>query len=213
MNYKQVDFDHELLAGRKSYEGKVGKWWVQQADNAAHNYAYRKIADFVLSFARRKSPVIVDYGCGSGKLLSRLFSRFPHSEIYGLDGSSFMLDRVKERLKRMRGPRNGRVKVIHTELPDFSLPRGFADIAVLAFPNIVTHPKVFLDYQRRYPVDAKGARNLTEELQRSDEDPDAHAEEDSFYEALLMERIVSRNLRGLIKKGGICVRVDYMFVN
>ena len=203
-----MDFDRELVGGRNTYNKKVGLWWRQRTSDAAHAYAYRNIADRVFSLAKGKSSVIVDYACGFGDLLVRLHSRLPHSELYGIDGSSFMLGMAKERLKRVSLKSMERVKMIQAELPDFSLPRQKADIAVFTFPHIVTPPEVFRTYRRRYKEDAKMTRFLSTAIERTPQDK-ALVDDDSLYEAMMIDRVISRNLRSLLKKGGICVRVDY----
>jgi hypothetical protein len=67
---KPLDFDftRALARGHVSYDAKVGTWWEQRSADDAHRRAYRHSAEHVrdsLRKAKVKSPLIVDYACGS----------------------------------------------------------------------------------------------------------------------------------------------------
>ena len=57
--------------------------------------------------------------------------------------------------------------------------------------------------------DAAVARHLS---RAREPDPEEDSEEDEpevLYDSLLTAKVISRNIRGLLKAGGICVRVEY----
>ena len=206
---EKPDFDKELALGSDSYSNKVGRWWCEQARDSAHLYAYKRIANHVRSLVRKKSAFIIDYGCGFGNILVRLHRLLPDCEILGIDGSSFLLDLAKKRLMRSGGDIDGRIKMLQAKLPDFSLPQGRADIVVYAFPNIISDGKDARYYGKKFKRDAEAARLLSKpgggNGLRGENKDDCGLEYDHFF----MDRVISRNLHGLLKKGGICVRIEY----
>lgn len=208
MIQSDIDFDKSLKRGVKAYNKNVGEWWQRQTEDAAHAYAYRNITNHIASLDRGKSPVIVDYGCGLGNILTRVCRLLPEARLYGLDGSSRMLNLARERLKRAGNNAPDRVKLIQTHLPDFSLQKGFADIVVYAFPHIVSNTGEEKPYEKKYRQDVKPGRYLSRKLVQTDE-IQSEEDEDLVYHSLFMERMVSRNIRGILKKGGICVRAEY----
>ncbi len=203
-----IDFDESLKVGGKAYNKNVGEWWKKQTEDAAHAYAYRIITNQIASLGRGKSPVILDYGCGLGNILTRVCRALPDASIYGLDGSSRMLKLARDRIKRAGKNATNRVKLIQTHLPDFSLQKGFADIVVYAFPHIVSNTGEEKPYEKKYRKDVKPGRYLAGKLGAS-ENLQSEDDEELNYHSLFMERMVSRNIRGILKKGGICVRVEY----
>ena len=209
MREEKPDFDKELSIGPESYNNKVGRWWYEQAQDAAHVYAYKRIANHVRSLVRKKSAFLVDYGCGFGNILTRLHRLLPDCEILGIDGSSFMLSLAKERLGKSGRDSHRRVKMLHAKLPDFSLPQGKTDIVLYAFPNIISDGDDALYYEKKFKGDANVARLLSMpgggNGRKGENKNDPGMEYDHFF----MDRVVSRNLHGLLKKGGYCVRVEY----
>lgn len=212
VHYKEIDFDKELSKGGKVYNKKVGQWWYQQAHDSAHVYAYRNIADQVRSLFTQEPRLIIDYACGPGNLLSRLCLRFPESRFVAIDGSSFMLRVARDRLKRLGRGVPGRVTLVQSKLPNFSLPEYKADLLLFAFPNIVatTDEQPYYDqHGYRKAKDAAAARYLSRARDKdSGEEKDQH-DPDVLCDSLLTAKVISRNIRGLLKKGGICLRVEY----
>ncbi len=210
MQADKIAFDKELGRGISTYNEIVGRWWLSQAANSSHRYAYRNIADFIQSSFPGAPEVIVDYACGQGDLLSRLHQRFPNSSLVGLDCSPLLLDCARRRLARLGRQAGQRVRLIETLLPDFELPRAIADLVLFVFPNIVSCSEDD-DIDRRAhllgPADLALGRKLAwhhdPESGEIDDDPQ------TIYETLLRDRLVSRNIRGLLKRDGICVRVEY----
>ncbi len=81
MMQSNIDFDESLKVGVKAYNKNVGEWWQRQTEDAAHAYAYRIITNQIASLGRGKSPVIVDYGCGLGNILTRLCRALPEASL------------------------------------------------------------------------------------------------------------------------------------
>jgi SAM-dependent methyltransferase len=178
------------------YNGQVARWWLQRALDASHHRAYRKIADFIRDSYLHEPKLIVDYACGAGNLLFYLSEKFPNSRLSGLDGSSFLLDQAR----RLLFPRvnDQRLKLIETSLPDMNLMRGRADLAIYCFPNMVFPPRSELLLSEN---DRKIARSLS--LDEGDDDAKA------VQAGLEQGRVISLNLRRLLSRGGICIRVEY----
>jgi hypothetical protein len=202
-----IEFDYELNRGYVSYNEKVGLWWMRQAANRSHGYAYRKIADFIRDSFPHSPGMIVDYACGGGHLLSRLNQRFPDSKLIGFDGSPLLLKMARERLGSGENG-DSRISLVETHLPNFELPGAIADVAVFAFPNIVpiSEDAEIPWIDRLKPADLK----IAEELAHM-KDPESKRQEDPavISNTLLRDRLVSLNLRSLLKRGGICMRVEY----
>jgi len=210
MPRKTVAFDEELCRGLIGYQEQLGWWWQSQSENAAHGYAYRKIADYLRASFSRSPGLMVDYACGAGNLLSRLCTRFPDSRLVGLDGSPFLLDHARRRLKRLGRRAFKRVTLIETPLPNFDLQIGKADVALFTFPNMVPSSGAgqfdggvrCLDSED-HELAGHLAHARDAACARESESPE------SIKFSLLSGRLVSCNLRGLLKKDGICVRVEY----
>jgi SAM-dependent methyltransferase len=179
-----------------TYNGQVARWWLHRALDDAHHRAYRKIADFIRESYVNDPKLIVDYACGAGNLLLYLGEKFPNSRLTGLDGSSFLLDQAR----RLLFPRisDQRLKLIETSLPNMNLMRGRADLAIYCFPNMAFPPRSELLLSEN---DRKIARSLS--LDESDVDAKA------VQSGLAQGRVVSLNLRRLLSRGGICIRVEY----
>lgn len=213
MDYRRIDFEQELEKGPQTYNLELGEWWEGRTQDASHRYAYRKITECALSLFPKKAPQqVIDYACGAGHMLTRLYRPFSTSSLIGIDGSSLLLERAQGRLRRLDREWSRRVRFIETELPDFSLTPAQADLLVFIFPNIVPDPDDHGRYNEngyRHEQDAAVAKYLAHarepdpELETVQEDPEI------LYDSLLTDKVIARNLRGLLKPGGICVRADY----
>jgi len=210
MDYRKIDFDQELDTGPKTYKKTLGKWWLNQSKNRTHGYAYRKIAEHMSSFFGHPPEKIIDYGCGAGHMLTRLYRRFPNSHLTGIDGSSFLLEVAGKRLQYLGREWKQRVELIETELPDFSLPVGQADALLFVFPNIVPpeEPEEE-DDDLHHTDDLAVAEYLAQAREPDPEEETVEDDEETLSDSLLTDNVISRNLRGLLKKGGVCVRADY----
>ncbi len=210
MDYRKIDFDQELDTGPKTYNKTLGKWWLNQSKNRTHGYAYLKIAEHISSFFGHPPKRIIDYGCGAGHMLTRLYHRFPNSRITGIDGSSLMLEVASKRLQYLGRGWKQRVELIETELPDFSLPGGKADALLFVFPNIVPpeEPEEE-DEDLHHAGDLAVAEYLAQAREPDPEEETIDDDEETLSDSLLTDNVIARNLRGLLKKGGVCVRADY----
>lgn len=204
----RIAFDRELARGIEAYEDVLGRWWFAQSSNAAHRRAYRRVADYIAASFQDSPGVIVDYACGAGNLLYRLATRCPHSRLIGLDGSSYLLALARRRLARLGERALARIFFVRTVLPKFDL-RISANLVLFTFPNMVpgspTAPHGQVE-SRLAPEDLETARALAS-LGRTDAEPQTSA-----YCGLLRGRLVSLNLRGLLRRGGHCVRAEYASV-
>lgn len=212
MNYRKINFDRELDRGRVCYEEKVGRWWQNQALNRPHQAAYRRIAGFVREAAPKSTGLIVDYACGSGQFLTRLPRRFPRSRFLGLDGSAYMLGLARQRLARLGKDALDRTTLRHSSLPSFSLPRGRADVVVFAFPNVVLsawQSRELRAFRLRHRGNLEAARYLAAAREPDPEDETEEMDEETLFENLLDDDLVARNLRMLLKPGGLCIRAEY----
>ncbi len=210
MDYRKIDFDQELDTGPATYNKTLGTWWLNQSNNRTHGYAYRKIAEHLSSFFGHPPDRIIDYGCGAGHMLTRLYHRFPNSHLIGIDGSSFMLEVAGKRLQYLGREWKQRVELIETELPDFSLTCSRADALLLVFPNIVPPEEPDDDDDDLHDGDDLAvAEYLAEAREPDPEEETLEDDDETLYDSLLTDNVISRNLRGLLKKGGVCVRADY----
>ncbi len=182
-----------------SYNDAVGCWWLERSKEAAHKRAYINIADFIKDSFVRPPGMIVDYACGAGNLIALLSSRFPHSRLVGLDGSRLLLSSALQRISRLPRRCSRRISLIETALPNFDLLRGKADLVVFCFPNMVS----------------SGTEEKQEWGSRLDESDRKIAGNLAFPEdpyILEQSRCISLNLRRLLARDGICVRVEYATV-
>lgn len=195
-----IDFTRALASGVRSYDRHVGRWWMQRTSGIAHAEAYANIARYVARHAGKRSGLLVDYACGAGLLTRQLVAALPRWHFLGLDGSRTML-RLAEVWARRNGPSVASLEFRLAKLPDFALPRHKADLVVFAFPNIITGARERRHCEAVYGMDRVLARLLAEKREQ--------AGEHVLYDQLFMNRVIARNLRRLLRKGGLCVRVDY----
>ena len=199
----QIDFTEKLAEGFGAYNTKVGQWWVDQARNVAHAAAYANIASLVAKCAKKERGLIIDYGCGTGLLMKQLVDLLPAWDFLGIDGSKLMLREAETWARRTRKGRPAPIEFRRAQLPDFSISRPKADIIVFTFPNIVAVPSERRQFETLFPKDRALAGLLAMKQEGEVEDVE------NLYDSLFMSRVVSRNLRLLLRKGGLCVRVDY----
>lgn len=191
--FREVDFDKELKKGYRSYNTKVGEWWLQRANDRAHKISYKKIAQDIRDYFEKDPKSILDYACGSGSLLKELARLFPKTKLIGVDGSTKMLEHARKTTL---------AEFHQSYLPNFELNLK-ADVVIFCLPNIAAdNDDVYetFGYQERDKVVAKLLANPAE----PDED-DENPEE--IYDDLLTERVISRNLRQLCTN--TCVRITY----
>lgn len=180
-----------------AYNDIMAGWWRERAADRAHGRAYRNIAGFIRASLPREPRLVVDYACGAGQLLARLAPLFPHTRLVGLDGSDALLDLAAARLARLPGGRTAEVTLARTLLP-MSRPLGEkADLAVYTFPNMMP--------AREEAPGADLDRDDREIARRLARDPGGESD------PTLLEygRSISRDLRRLLRRGGLCIRVEY----
>jgi len=204
MDYSEIDFDKELEAGKKTYDEKLGKWWQSRSKTEYHKKAYKDVVKFIRSRIKQEPGLIIDYACGAGNIMEELASVFPDSKLMGLDGSDLLLKEAKKKLPK--------AEFVKTGLPNFSLPEGEADLVIFAFPNIVPDPDE-QPYYDKHGYEDEGDTNMADYLSEAREpDPEDETvteDSDDLYDTLLSNKVISRNIRKLLKKGGICIRVEY----
>ncbi len=204
----RIDSPGDLCDSAANYGGELGKWWWARAQNACHRYAYRTVADYLHASFRRSPELIIDYACGAGQLLARLCTRFARARLLGLDGSAFLLERARRRIDRLGGRAARRITLVETLLPNFTsgLPR--ADVVVYGFPNMVPPPgEDSAKLSKRYLGSADLA--AADVLARASEHEYPSDDVQRVRNELLLGRLVSLNLRRLLKREGMCVRIEY----
>lgn len=210
MDYREIDFDEELETGAETYNQALGKWWLQQSSDKAHAHAYRMIVQHIQSFLPSPPRRVVDYACGAGHMLRRLYSLYPKSRLLGLDGSVFLLEQAGERLQALGKDWQRRVELIETRLPNFNLPAGRADLCLFIFPNIVPDPEEDVEEENEFLLgDLAAAEYLSIAREPDPEEETVEDDPETVYDSLLTDNLIASNLRSLLHKGGFCVRADY----
>lgn len=212
MDHKKIDFDQELASGLETYNRDLGEWWRSRSNDWAHGHAYRKVIQHIVDFLSVQPRQIIDYACGSGQILTRLAWHFPNSWIIGLDGSPLLLQLAEQRLQHMGKDRMDRVQLVETELPNFSLPKGQSDLLLFIFPNIVPDPanhEVYNQNGFNYDADTDVAHYLAHARESNPEDETVNDDPEDVYDSMITDKVISRNLRGLLRPGGICIRAHY----
>jgi len=188
-----------------SYEEEAGRWWIERSDNAVHRRAYANVADFIKASFTRHPGLIVDYACGQGNLLALLCDRFSKSKLVGLDGSSLLLDLAAQRIARLSPAEAKRISLIKTRLPNMSILKGKAELAIFCFPNMMPYSSEdVLEYAELLSEkDHQIANKLA-----ATEDMNLR-EADAATKVLMQARAISLNLRRILKQGGMCARIEY----
>jgi hypothetical protein len=192
------------------YNDIMGKWWLDRAVDRAHQRAYKNITAFIRTSIPRSPQLIVDYACGAGDLLSLLGLQFPDSDLIGLDGSSLLLDLAEKRLSSIPSNRTRRISLFETALPKQSGLEKRADLAVYCFPNMTpASDEEGKDMKLTVnSTDARIAQYLSEVTEPGDEELPL-SDLEAIQHTLLYGRCISHNLRQLLIRNGICVRVEY----
>jgi hypothetical protein len=197
--------------GGFSYNGKVGRWWLARSLDGSHRRAYANIAEFIRDSFVREPGMIVDYACGSGDLLALLSLRFQRSKLAGLDGSSFLLRLARRRIAMLPAGCTERISLIETALPNPNILRGKADLVIFCFPNMV--PFSGDDDAPEYrECLSKNDREIAGSLLRAS----GSGEGECYPPGVAMSpnvlepgRCISLNLRKLLARNGICIRIEY----
>ncbi len=89
------------------------------------------VAADAIGEGRRRSPVIVDLGIGSGALAARCLSRVPSARVTGIDEDTGMLALARQRLPNL-------VTTIAGDFVAIDLPRADAIVASLALHHVAS---------------------------------------------------------------------------
>jgi hypothetical protein len=142
----------------------------------------------------------------------------------GLDGSKKMLALTMQRcaLKGVSAdlrpadlafaPAGPQVRLVQTKLPNFKLPRGKADAVAFVFPNIAPSPSDQGLFDRNgylNRADSVVGRMLARFREMDPEDEVTNEKPEFLFDGFMTERVLSRNIRGFLKKGGLWFKVDY----
>ena len=210
-NRVKVDFEKELRTNFRGYNTTLTRWWNIRACNKSHCIAYRNIANYVTTHVDLIPSLVIDYGCGTGRLLGEIAVRFVDTKFIGIDGSSAMLKTAKTYLKKKAPDLLNRIKLLKAPLPIRLLLGKRADLVTFTFPHILSNLydldlNSFLEFLTYSEIENavilaedKGMEEVSNEY--TDEDPD-------LLQSLLVNRVISKNLRSLVKRGGYCLRVE-----
>ena len=210
-NRVKVDFEKELRTNFRGYNTTLTRWWNIRACNKSHCIAYRNIANYVTTHVDLIPSLVIDYGCGTGRLLGEIAVRFVDTKFIGIDGSSAMLKTAKTYLKNKTPDLLNRIKLLKAPLPIRLLLGKRADLVTFTFPHILSNLydldlNSFLELLTYSEIENamilaedKGTEEVSNEY--NDEDPD-------LLQSLLVNRVISKNLRSLVKRGGYCLRVE-----
>ncbi len=193
-----------------TYETIIAHWWQERAGDAPHQYAYKNIAEFLRSSLPREPRLIIDYACGAGHLLSRLSLRFTNSRLIGLDGSANLLELAETRFSRLPRQCVERIALVRTSLPNRNLMRGRANLVVFCFPNMMP----FSPEQGRAATlllcqKDREIAGILADIAVPGQNKRGKAEAKDVRHSLEYGRSISLNMRQLLVRGGICVRVEY----
>ena len=210
-NGAEVDFDKELRTNFRGYNTTLTRWWSIRASNKSHCNAYRNIANYVITRIDPVPSLVIDYGCGTGRLLGALAVRFVGTKFIGIDGSSAMLKTAMTYLRKEVPDLIKRIKLLKAPLPTKLLLGKRADLVTFTFPHILSNLydldiNSFLEFLTYSEIEnavilseGKGVNDVSKE--NTDEDHD-------LLQSLLVNRVISKNLRSLVKRGGYCLRVE-----
>jgi SAM-dependent methyltransferase len=210
-NRVKVDFEKELRTNFRGYNTTLTRWWNIRACNKSHCIAYRNIANYVTIHVDLIPSLVIDYGCGTGRLLGEIAVRFVDTKLIGIDGSSAMLKTAKTYLKNKAPDLLNRIKLLKAPLPNRLLLGKRADLVTFTFPHILSNLydldlNSFLELLTYSEIENamilaedKGMEEVSNEY--NDGDPE-------LLQSLLVNRVISKNLRSLVKRGGYCLRVE-----
>jgi len=210
-NRVKVDFEKELRTNFRGYNTTLTRWWNIRACNKSHCIAYRNIANYVTTHVDLIPSLVIDYGCGTGRLLGEIAVRFVDTKFIGIDGSSAMLKTAKTYLKNKAPDLLNRIKLLKAPLPIRLLLGKRADLVTFTFPHILSNLydldlNSFLEHLTYSEIENavilaedKGMEEVSNEY--PEEDPD-------LLQSLLVNRVISKNLRSLVKRDGYCLRVE-----
>ncbi|HSQ41267.1 MAG TPA: class I SAM-dependent methyltransferase [Fibrobacteraceae bacterium] len=220
----KIDFDNLLSKGATTYDSVVGDWWQSRSLDAAHRKAYRHIAKATRNFCEAISlhpKRALDYACGGGAFLAELRQTFPQILLVGLDGSQQLLQSCAQQHgdscelclpSQAFEKKGGPLRLVRTSLPNFRLPKARCDLVFLVFPNLVPDAKHLAEFNRNGYGNLRDnavARMLARFREMDPEEETITTSPDELFDELMTARVFSRNLRRLVRPGGLLARVEY----
>lgn len=183
-------------------------WWLERAQDKAHQAAYKRIVKYSAKFLDKEPKHVIDYACGPGMLLRYLRRQFPESRISAIDESEQAIIGARDVLRRSRlDPDDKHIHFVQDSLPHFNLGLRKADIVYFCFPDFrIPETRPVIKYWReQFPQDWDATKKLRQKLLRDGADPELL--DDNFD--CFRKRLAGRNLRQMVKRGGLMLRVDY----
>jgi trans-aconitate 2-methyltransferase len=100
--------------------------------------------DVLARLQLRGDEVVLDAGCGSGRITEALLERLPHGRVIAVDSSPSMLKAARERLAAAAAPSDGRLELRLADLLGLELPeRVDAVLSTATFHWIGDHERLF----------------------------------------------------------------------
>ena len=120
----------------------------------------------------RGDEVVLDAGCGTGRLTAELVEALPHGRVVGLDRSQNMLRSAREHLAQF----GSRVSLVSCDLPQVPFIHAFDGIvSTAAFHWVLDHDQLFLNLREALipggwlEAQCGGGPNVVRLRQRADE--------------------------------------------
>jgi trans-aconitate 2-methyltransferase len=119
--------------------------WNSQAYHKVSNPQFEWGLKVLERLELRGDERVMDAGCGSGRLTSKLLERLPHGEVVGVDLSHNMLTQAAEHLRKFRA----RVKFVQADLTRLPFDNEF-DVAfsTASFHWVLDHEAMFASLAR-----------------------------------------------------------------
>jgi SAM-dependent methyltransferase len=222
-----INFSRAFQRGSRSYNSKVGEWWIRRSRDSSHQRAYRRIVEHIhgtlRSYRLRSPQFVVDYACGNGEMSRHLAREFPDARILALDGAKNMLRIALDNLKqhgldaglidvedafRKPGPR---IRLAQSALPNFLLPSHKADVALFLFPNMnfsAAEKRYLESYFQKHNGHVPSIARMLSRMGEDEEEQSRRAQ-NSIFQDLLCERALTENVHQLLKRGGTWFIVEY----
>lgn len=154
--------------------------------------------------------MVVDYGCGTDRLLGELAIRFVETKFIGIDGSSAMLKTARNYLRKKAFNLLDRIKLLKIPLPADLPLRKKADLVTFTFLHILSDLydldlNSFLEFLTYSEIENAV---VLSEGNGADINVENLVEDPELLQSLLVNRVISKNLRSLLRRGGCCIRVE-----
>jgi trans-aconitate 2-methyltransferase len=92
----------------------------------------------------RGDELVLDVGCGSGRITEALLERLPRGRVIAVDMSASMIEAARKRLADASGPADGRLELRVADVLELELPEpADAVLSTATFHWIVDHQRLF----------------------------------------------------------------------